>query len=115
MVNRAELEIREIRSLLRNPTPENFELVNRKMELLASYLTSLKETLSAGQACDFTARKFLMRLPFEMSAMRVLMQGPLEFFRGVNALRAAKFGSYERTGALRNFQLDISSKTLIRL
>ena len=115
MANRAEREIREIRSLLRDPTPENVELVNQKLELLASFLTSVKNSLSEGQSCDSTVQKFLARMPLEMSAVRVLLQGPLEFFRGVNALRAAKFGSYERTGALRNFQPDLSSKTLIHL
>jgi len=109
-----EQEVRNIRDLLRNPTPENVDAANQKLELVASFLISVKEELAAGETCDTGVQKFLGRLPVEMSAIRALMQGPLEFFRGLNAFRAAKFGSYERTGTLKNFELE-SGKTLIHL
>jgi hypothetical protein len=114
MGERVEQELGEIRNLLRNPTPENIDAANQKLELAASFLISVKESLAAGESCDSSVQKCLGRLPVEMSAIRALMQGPLEFFRGLNAFRAAKFGSYERTGTLKNFELE-SGKTLIHL
>jgi hypothetical protein len=110
----AEQEVLNIRNLLRNPTPDNLEAANLKLELLASFLISVKEDLTAGQSCDSSVQKFLGRLPAEMSAIRTLMQGPIEFFRGLNAMRAGKFGSYEHTGVLKSFELQ-SGKTLIHL
>ena len=114
MGERVEQELGNIRDLLRNPTPENIEAANQKLELVASFLISVKENPAAEEFCDSNVRKFLGRLPVEMSAIRALMQGPLEFFRGLNAFRAGKFGSYERTGTLKNFELE-SGKTLIHL
>lgn len=115
MIERTGREVKEIRNLLRTPTPENIALVNQKLELLASYLTSVKNGLSDGKTCDSKSRKILACLPTELSAIRVLLQGPVEFFRSLNALRAAKFGSYERTGTLRKFELEVRGKTLVHL
>ena len=110
-----EQDVQDIRKLLRTPTLENVEAVNRKLELIASFLTSVKTSMEGGQSCNSSVQKILTRLPAEMSAINTLMQGPLDFFRGLNLLRASKFGSYEHTGALRSFEFETSSKTLIHL
>lgn len=111
----AEQDIQDIRRLLRTPTAENAAAVNRKLESVASFLTSVKTSMEAGQSCDLSLQKFLTRLPSEMSAISLLLKGPSEFFRRLNVLRASKFGSYEHTGALKSFEFETSSKTLIHL
>ncbi|MDQ2840769.1 MAG: hypothetical protein M3Y72_06970 [Acidobacteriota bacterium] len=111
----AEQDVQDIRKLLRTPTPENVEAVNRKLESVVSFLASVKTSMDAGQSCDSNLQKFLTRLPSEMSAINVLMKEPSAFFRGLNAQRASKFGSYEHTGALKSFEIETSSKTLIHM
>jgi len=111
----AEQDVQDIRKLLRTPTPENVEAVNRKLESVASFLGSVKASMDAGQSCDSSLQKFLRRLPSEMSAINVLMKEPSAFFRRLNAQRASKFGSYEHTGTLKSFEFETGSKTLIHL
>jgi hypothetical protein len=111
----AEQNVQDIRKLLLTPTPENIEAVNSKLESVASFLTSVKARIDEDKYCSESVRKFLIGLPAEISAINVLLQEPLEFFRGLNAMRASKFGSYEHTGALRNYAFETSSKTLIHL
>jgi hypothetical protein len=110
-----EQDVQDIRKLLLKPTPENFEAANRKLESVASFLNSVKSTIDGGQPFDSNLQKFLTRLPSEVSAIKILMKEPLEFFRRLNCQRASKFGSYERTGALKRFEFETGSKTLIHL
>lgn len=114
MFDTAAQEICEIRSLLVNPTPENFGEVTRKLGNIASLL----ENMAAGNLGDGEnkpAHDFVCGLPREIAAVRKLMQAPLEFYEGLRSLRAAKFGSYERTGTLRSLEPPPSATTLVHL
>ena len=100
MFEHAEQELHAIQALLTAPTPDNFQTVNRKLESLVPFLSSLETTLSANQKCDQQLRQFITRLPLEMSHIRVLLEGPMNFFRGLHESRALKFGSYDQSGKL---------------
>jgi hypothetical protein len=113
MFEQAEQELHAIQALLAAPTPDNFQAVNRKLESLIPFFGSLETSLSANPTCDQPLREFLTRLPVEMSHIRILLEGPLNFFRGLNESRALKFGSYDQTGRLTAF--DMPAGTSIQL
>jgi hypothetical protein len=114
MIETASREISDVRSLLLDPTPENFEEVTRKLSNVASLLANM----AAGNVPDDEKKPvqaFLCRLPGEMAALRKLTEAPLKFYEGLESLRAAKFGSYERTGTLKTLEPKPPASTLIHL
>ena len=115
MIDRAEQELRQITKLLEVPTPENYEAVNRKLEYLARFLVSVKDALSSGSSCDSRIQIFMRGLPAEMRNIRTLMQAPIEFFRGMNALPGVYVASYDQSGNVKNFQSAVLNRTVLHL
>jgi hypothetical protein len=111
----AQTEVEEIRRLALDPTPANFQTIEAKLEGLAAslsrFLTDPDPLLREAPA----ARAFFEQLPVEMRRLRVLMHSPLAFYRGLDALRAAHFGSYERSGEMRSLELHPVSRTVLHL
>jgi len=114
MVERAEQELKQIRQLLRTPTPGTFPVLQQKLEFLASFLTSVHTAAATEKSCDSRVRTFLSGLSGELSAIRVLLEAPASLFDGLNTFRVESFGSYQRTGTLKGFELG-SGRTLLHL
>jgi hypothetical protein len=112
MVEAAVQEIREIRRLLADPTPENYERVTGKLENIVVLLERLTQHADGP---DGKQRALLSGLPAEMAMIRRLMETPLRFYQCLQALRAAHFGAYERSGTIRSLEPQLSSTTLIHL
>lgn len=106
MVAHAEQDLQTIRALLKVPTPDNFQSATQKLESLVLFLTSAQALLAEKQNCDPALAAFLRRLPAEMARIKILLEAPLTFFRGLKELRAQKFGSYDSSGNLRDFELQ---------
>lgn len=106
MVARAEQDLETIRALLKVPTPDNFQSATQKLESLVSFLSSAQTILTEKQSCDPALATFLRRLPAEMARIKVLLEAPLNFFRGMKELRAQKFGSYDSSGNLKDVDLQ---------
>jgi hypothetical protein len=114
MVETAARELKEIRRLLLDPTPENFQQVTEKLQHIAASVQSL----TAGNTHDSLPgqrRTFFLKLRNDITNIRTLMQAPLKFYEELQILRAAQFGSYERTGALKSLEPQPSSSTVIHL
>jgi hypothetical protein len=113
MVETAAQEIRDIHHLLTDPTPENFDQVTGKLEKIALLLQPIaaRQTPAPGR----NERAFLSGLAWEMAAIRKLMEAPVKFYEGLQGLRAAKFGSYERSGTIKSLEPYASSTTLVHL
>jgi hypothetical protein len=109
VLERAERELRDIRDLLKVPTPDNLLSVNQKLEYLVSFLRSLTEKLPA-ESCDANTRAFVHRLPGEMSGIRALMQAPANLLNTLHVRRAGNLCAYERSGTFK--ALRLSSRTL---
>ena len=113
MIESAQHDVEDIRKLLITPTPESFEIVNQRLAQLASSLEQIKAELSAGKPPDSKVTEFLGGLPAEMARVLTLMQAPVTFLIGLNVFLAAKFGSYDQTGNVKN--LGASARTLAHL
>ncbi|MBV9264976.1 MAG: hypothetical protein JO061_02290 [Acidobacteriaceae bacterium] len=113
MVESAAQEIRDIHRLLTDPTPENFDQVTGKLETIAALLQPIAAMQTAAPGGN--ERAFLSGVPREMAAIRKLMEAPVKFYEGLQALRAANFGSYERGGTIKSLEPYGSSTTLVHL
>jgi hypothetical protein len=113
VVEEAERELQSIRALLTVPTPDNFQAVKQKFGSLVRFLSSLETSLTSGQDCDRPMREFVMRLPAEVARLRILLEAPIDFYRGLNESRAPRFGSYDQNGKLK--QLEGPAGTFVRL
>jgi hypothetical protein len=91
-------EPQEIRKLLLNPSAANIAAANARLESLASFVTSAKDSIESGQKCDPRLRTFLLNLRLEMARMRNLLDSAAKFFNGLNSLQHA--AGYQRNGLL---------------
>lgn len=91
-------DVQEIRKLLLNPDSATISVANRKLESLASFVLSAKNSLESGKACDPSLRIFLTDLRLEMARIRNLLEGAAKFFNGLNSLRYT--AAYQRNGLL---------------
>jgi hypothetical protein len=91
-------EIQEIRTLLLNPSAASIAAANSKLESLAVFVTSAKNSIESGKTCNPSLRTFLMELRLEMTRIRNLLDSAAKFFNGLNSLQYA--GAYQRNGLL---------------
>lgn len=112
----AHTQFEEIRQLALDPTPANFRAIEAKLETLAFNLSAIlanPESVSSEEAG--TTRRFLQQLPEATTRLQNLMHAPLAFYQTLDQLRAAHFGSYERSGGMRGLEAKPSSTTVVHL
>ena len=115
MLKKLQSEVSEIRELVKTPTPENFQAANSKLESIAASLNGLSAESCRKVLSQPDTREFLRRLPAEMDRLRVLMEAPSIFYQGLENLRAAHFGAYERSGNLRSLETRSLARTVVHL
>jgi hypothetical protein len=115
MLQDAQTEVQELRALALNPTPDNFQAIQVKLESLATYLSLALNAPPSG--IDETAgwRVFLNQLPFEMSRLRTLIQAPVSFYERLDTIRTLHFGSYARSGEMHSLEAKPFSRTVVHL
>jgi hypothetical protein len=91
-------EIKEVRVLLLDPTPENLSTAAGKLESVASVLVSAKRLVETDRQPDQPLEIFLTELKGEMARIRSLLGGAATFFNGLNSLRDASV--YQQNGFL---------------
>jgi hypothetical protein len=106
-------ELQNIRRLLTIPIPGNIRFANSELEKLAPSIYEICELLSVQQKATPAVLKSLGGLRSELSAIAALSQKATDYFNRLGLLRAAGFGAYERTGALRS--LDTASRMSVQL
>lgn len=106
-------ELPLIRALLTTLSPENICIANAELKKQALLLDDIAGSFSAEEQDQSTILECLARLRAEVDVIRLLAQSGSDYFSGLGLLRAAGFGGYERTGALKS--LDRSSRTILQL
>lgn len=115
MLEEAQQQVRELKELLKVPTPENFETANQKLTGIFQALQRFECEASALQNPTAEDTAFLSRLPSEMTQVLELFKGPVDFLQGLALFRVHKFGSYSRDGELRGLSQESSSHTITHL
>jgi hypothetical protein len=110
----AEQEVRNIRELLKSPTPENFEAANQKLGSVAAALEGIIAEPSAIKMRTASDIAFLFRLSSEMECVRLLLEAPIKLLEGLSHFRTQRFGSYNSQGQVKGFDLQ-NSQTLTHL
>ena len=116
MVEQIQIEVSEIRELVKTPTSENFQAANAKLESLASSLSQIYAARDTAALLSTPGiRDFLRSLPSEMARIRTLMEAPSSFYKALDNLRAVHFGAYERSGSMRSLETRPLARTVVHL
>lgn len=115
MLELGQTEIEEIRRLVLDPTPANFQAIQAKLEYIASTLSRVLADPEPILRERDSACTFLQQLPREMARVRVLMHAPLAFYQGLQSIYVTHFGAYERSGEMRSLTAQPFSRTVVHL
>lgn len=113
MLERAEQQLASVKTLLRRPTPENFETAGQQLSALHGTLLTLFSGSSAQDLQNPRNAAFLKHLPTEMAQIGLLLQHPVSILEGLVSLRIQTFGSYNRQGEISS--LESSARTISHL
>lgn len=115
MLESAQAELAELRRLALSPTPANFQHIQARLESLAAALSRALADPEPLLRDPVPIRTLLQSLPSELQRLHSLLQAPVSFFRGLDALAAAHFGAYGRSGDLQSLQPKPTSRTIVHL
>ncbi len=115
MIEDVEQQIRDLKELLKTPTPGNFEAANQKLTHLSTALQTLVSEptmLNNGNAGDIA---LLSRLPGEMAHIHQLFQAPVKYLHGLALFRVQKFGAYNCQGQMNSLGQGSLARTITQL
>ena len=115
MIDQAEEELRQVRELLNAPTPENYQAAQEKLESVAARIASIKDILCSGRPCERRVWDFLRHVPAEMQRIRMLLQTPIEFYRGLDSLWTIQSESYDVSGNVKGLASQVGPRTVVQL
>jgi hypothetical protein len=107
-------QLDQIRQLLVSSPVENHEVAVRALEDAALWLADWKTNQAEASGRPSTEAVAVAEdVRHQLIAIRALMEEPVQFWSGLRAAGSAGYGSYERSGAVRN--LASAKRTLASL
>ena len=116
MLECEQINVEQMQRWALDPTPATYQSIQAQLECFAASLSRIlanPEALNCSDAASL--RVYLKQLPGELARLRVLMRSPLDFYQGLQHLRAAHFGSYQRSGELLSLEPKPFSRTILHL